>query len=264
MSDETVLSVDPERVVATTPFKALLAASSLFAVVLGIAGFSLRWNYYYNFGLQDIVIEAPLSSLAVSSIEIIRSPENVATLLLMIVEFLLPLQLILIALRRLARADSPRVRRSVEAVMQFTGLGSDLFVDVVRAGLILFVAFRTGAVAGSRDYLTNVVESTSRLARVTVIAPPAEAPGKPGALLVTCDPNVLLSTPQKATPSFVGSSNALDRLNGGAACSTGAQSWRLLYRDEKYVYIFLTVEQAGRRPDMLALPRGEGLALVLQ
>ena len=36
-----------------TPFKALLAGWSLIVVVLSVAGYSFRWNYYYNFGLPE-------------------------------------------------------------------------------------------------------------------------------------------------------------------------------------------------------------------
>ena len=64
-----------------SPFKALLAAWSLVVVVLAVAGFSSRWNYYYNFGLQSLVFQVLVTSLPVYAIEIVRDPENLADLL---------------------------------------------------------------------------------------------------------------------------------------------------------------------------------------
>jgi len=37
------------------PFSALIKASSLIVAVLYLAGFSFRWGYYYNFGVQHLV-----------------------------------------------------------------------------------------------------------------------------------------------------------------------------------------------------------------
>ena len=45
------------------PFKALLSGWVLIVVVLSVAGYSFRWNYYYNFGLQSLVLSADRKSV---------------------------------------------------------------------------------------------------------------------------------------------------------------------------------------------------------
>lgn len=259
--DETAT---PGATTVAAPFKALLAAASLFVVVLGTAGFSLRWSYYYNFGLQDLVLKVPLASMAVAAVEILRAPHSIATLVLLIIEIYVPFQIVLTVLRLLCSAERPHVRRVARTVAKWSGLGSDLFVDVIRASLIVFVAFRAGAIVGSRDYQVNVVESTSRLARVTLLSPSDTEATKRKSLLVTCDTRPPFDNAPLIEPAFVGDPDALARLNGGAACSTATRTWRLLHRDDQYVYIVLTVSEVGRRPDMLAVPAGEGLTLILQ
>ena len=56
------------------PFKALFLGWSLIVIVISVSGYSFRWNYYYNFGLQGLVLSAPLESLPVYAIEIARNP----------------------------------------------------------------------------------------------------------------------------------------------------------------------------------------------
>jgi hypothetical protein len=89
------------------PFKSLLAAWSLAVVVVAVAGFSLHWTYFYNFGLQNQVLEAPLASLPIYAIEMVRNGENLLTLLISAIVFLLPFQALLLVLRRSANAQSP-------------------------------------------------------------------------------------------------------------------------------------------------------------
>ena len=246
------------------PFKALIAASSFFVLVLAVAGFSLRWNYYYNFGLQNIVIEAPLSSLAVSAVEIIRTPENIGTLLLLGLEFLVPYQILLGLLQWLSNSRHLVLKRSFEIAARFSGLDNALIPDIIRASLIVFVAFRAGGIAGSRDYLVNVVEATSRLPRVTAIANPATDAAKTAPFPIACDTRPLLDRTPGAALAFVGDPQTVTQLKGGIACSSDTQTWRLLYRYDRFAYLFLTVTQLGRRPETLVIPNGDRLTLVLQ
>jgi hypothetical protein len=247
------------------PFKALIAASSFFVVVLAVAGFSLRWTYYYNFGLQNIVIEAPLSSLAFSAVEIIREPENIVTLLRLGLEFLVPFEILLWVLQRLSRSPRPFLRRNNEIAAIFSGLRGSLFADVIRASLIVFVAFRAGGIAGFDDYKVNVVDGTSQLPRVTAIVNPADDAAKNAAFPFACDTRPLVDrTTPTAVPAFVGDPQTVTRINSGITCSSDTQRWRLLYKDDKFVYIFLTVTEYGPRPETLIIPNSDRLALVLQ
>jgi hypothetical protein len=248
----------------STPFKALLAASSFFVLVLAVAGFSLRWSYYYNFGLQNIVIEAPLSSLAVSAIEIIRNPENIGTLLLLALILLVPFELAMWLLRWLSSSRHPLMNQYSEIALTISGLNNALVVDIIRASLIVFVAFRAGAIAGSRDYLTNAVEGTSQLPRVTAIANAAEESEKSMPFPVACDTRPLLDRTPEAAPAFIGDPQTIIRLKSAISCSSDSQSWRLLFRDDKFIYIFLAVPKIGRRPETLVIPNSNRLTLVLQ
>lgn len=65
-----------DKIEVPAPFEALLSGWSLIVIVISVAGYSFRWNYYYNFGLQSLVLSAPLESLPVYAIEIVRIPPN--------------------------------------------------------------------------------------------------------------------------------------------------------------------------------------------
>jgi hypothetical protein len=58
------------------------------------AEFSSRWNYYYNFGLQNLVLQTPLTALTVYAIEIIRDPDNLVALLRLAAMLLLPFEVL--------------------------------------------------------------------------------------------------------------------------------------------------------------------------
>ena len=58
------------------PFSALIKASSLIVAVLYLAGFSYRWGYYYNFGVQHLVFNLSFQSILTASMEMIRLPRN--------------------------------------------------------------------------------------------------------------------------------------------------------------------------------------------
>jgi hypothetical protein len=155
-----------------SPFKALLAAWSLVVVVLAAGGFSSRWNYYYNFGLQNLVFQVPLTSLPVHAIEIVRNPENLIDLLKWVVFLLVPFEILHFALVWAANAARERWEDHIawqsessfgRAVSRLFKPGSPLLVDAIRAGLIVYIAFYVGGLAGTRDYRANVVEPTSRL-----------------------------------------------------------------------------------------------------
>ena len=251
-------AVPPKR------FTALIAASSIFVVALAVAGFSLRWSYYYNFGLQNIISDAPLSSLAVSAVEILRTPESIYDLILLALVVLIPFQLLLGLVRWLSHSPHRAIRRAADIAATFLGLNNALFTDVILAGLVVFVAFRAGAIAGSRDYLNNVDESKSRLPRVTAIASIGEEGGKAAALPINCDTRPLLERTPTAAPAFIGDAQTVTRLKGAIACSSETRSWRLLHRDEKFVYLFLTVSGPGKNPETLIIPNSDRLTLVLQ
>jgi hypothetical protein len=244
----------------TSSFKALVAGWSLIVVILSVAGYSYRWNYYYNFGLQSLVLNAPLESLPVYAIEIVRNPAFVTDVFKQFIFYLLPFHLFLLGLK-VTRQKNNRLQPIAVTVISLFALDNRLLTDVLAAGIILFIAFQTGGDAGYRTYLENVVESTSPLSHVTVVAKndPAKSP-----LLLACDTSTFkVSETTKILP-FLGDPTVVQALHAGAACSTKNWSWRLLLRDEKFIYLFSTVKDSSQRPRTLVLPNQDELTLVFQ
>ncbi len=253
-----------------SPFKALLAAWSLVVVVLGAAGFSDRWNYYYNFGLQNLVFQVPLASLPVHAIEIVRNPENLVDLLKWVFFLLVPFEILRIALgwaggkaRNSWENYTFRNHESSFGLLPLFSPGSQLLVDAIRAGLIVYIAFYVGGLAGTRDYRANVVEQTSRLPKVAAIMVAGAADGEPR-LPFICDTRPLLERRASVSPPFVGDPGIIRFLSGGAGCSSPERSWRLLFRDEKFVYLFASLPNFAVRPDTLVLPDDGKLILVMR
>src|SRR5882672_9334423 len=105
-----------------SPFKALIAAWSLIVVVLSVAGYSYRWNYYYNFGLQSLVFGASLQSLPVYAIEIVRNPAALVHLIAVALTYLLPFQLLLLTLKAARNANGTRIRCGVRFIARVFAL----------------------------------------------------------------------------------------------------------------------------------------------
>lgn len=250
-----------ENTAAAGPFKALIAGWSLAVVVLAVAGFSLRWTYYYNFGLYSLVLDAPLERLPVYAIEILRSRESILDLVWLAIKWLLPFHLILMALLWARRSPVRGLRAASQVAIRFTGLDSPLVVDAIGAAIIIAIAFTAGGNAGYRTYNANVVEATSRLPRVTLIGLSDDAAAQ---LPMTCDKTPLKERAPAATPHFIGDSDIVNLMAASAGCSSEKQRWRLLLQDEKHIYLFATVPDPGRRPMTLVLSADEKLAIVLQ
>ena len=148
------------------------------------------------------------------------------------------------------------------------GLNSPLIVDSVRASLVIYTAFIADAVAGTRDYTYNVQEATSALPRVSAVAlaNPSDTKEQGVQLPIASDTRQLKDRSTTEDPRFIGDVQIIRRLIGGGACSSAETgSWRLLFRDDKFVYLFATVRKAaGVRPYTLVLPIADRLALVME
>ena len=241
------------------PFKALLAGWSLVVVVISVAGYSFRWNYYDNFGLQSLVLSAPLESLPVYAIEIARNPIFLVDLLQLGLIYLFPYHLALLVMRRACDVRNARVRKTTRTFMHALGLDNPLLVNALLAVLILMVAFKAGGEAGYRTYLKNVIEGTSRLPIVTAISlADVKLP------FIGCDTSTFKKSDPSVSLRFVGEQSVIDSLAAGKACSSDQWRWRLLLRDEKFVYLFATVKSSKERPETLVLPNGDDITLVLR
>lgn len=244
------------------PFKALLAGGSFIVVVLAVAGYSFRWTYYYNFGLHGLVLATPWDSLPLYAIEIARDRRFLLDLLWLALLYLLPFHFSILGLRYAARSESPTSRAPFTKLMRYSGLDQPVLVDAIRACLILLIAFRAGGASGYRNYVTNVVESTSRLPRATVVGATADSAEKWEQL--ACDKRPLLERGAAKTPRLVGDPELAISLAAGASCSSPGRSWRLLLRDERNLYLFATVSNATQRPQTLVIPESGQLTLILQ
>jgi hypothetical protein len=243
--------------VANGPFKALIAAWTFVAVAISVAGFSQRWAYFYNFGLQDLALAAPLSSLPVFAVQALRDSQNLGTCLLMILEFLLPLQIAEIGIQALrVWRERSRAAKMVFSGVAALGLTNPLVLDSIRAALVVYIAFVVGGIAGYRDYLFNVSEVTSRLPHVTLVGRQGE-----NGLPWECGSS---NGKSGAGKFFIGSPLTVRRMEMSATCSPDWSTWRLLYRDDHFIYVFNTVQDLRSRPDTLVVPTESRAVIILE
>jgi hypothetical protein len=255
-----------------SPFKALLAAWSLVVVVLTTAGFSSRWNYYYHFGLQNLVLEAPLTSLPAHAFEIIRCPEilwNLLNLFRLTVILLVPFEILRFVATMAVDAIRERWKdrsawrgksRVGKIVTRLLTRHSGLVIDAIRAGIIVYIAFYVGESAANRRYWVNVVEGTSELPKITAIVHAGQSDAKGTAVLLpfTCEKS-------SDSPHFIRDPEIVRLLSAGVGCSSTDRSWRLLFRDDKFVYLFATLPGKDcRHPETLVLPSSNELILAMQ
>ena len=243
------------------PFKALIAGWSLIVVVLSVAGYSFRWNYYYNFGVESLVFSASLQSLPLYAIEMLRNLAFLWDLVRFTLLYLLPFQAAMLLLKLARDARNARIRQSAQLVTRVLALDNRLLIEGVTAALILLVAFRAGGNAGYQAYLRNVSESSSTLPKVTLIA---RADSAESVLPISCDTRPLKDRGPVIVPRFFGDRDAVDSLAAGLACSSEQWSWRLLLRDEKFLYLFATVRNTNQRPQTIILPNNESVTVALR
>ena len=245
------------------PFSALLASGSVVVAVLLVAGFSYRWAYYYNFGLQDLAIGAPVQSIAMSALELVRRPDDaLATFLIVAV----PMVVFGAAVgagraflaRRQSSSGSGLLRKGIAGLLE-----TPLIIDVARATLLMYAAYWAGSSAGVHKFKEHAVESASNaLPRVTL--PIAANPPSPGAPF-GCRPVDWQQpqTPVQAQATVVGSAGPLVALSEGLSCNVpGQRSWRLLHRDEHFIYVFATGLGVAR-PTTLVIPQSDARFIVL-
>jgi hypothetical protein len=234
------------------PFASLLAVSSLVLALLLVAGFSYRWTYFYNFGLRDLALQAPTQSIAISALELIRTPRDALFTLAVVVLPFLTLNALLTFLPRLLPQAS-----------SLLGFENRLVADALRAVVLIYSAFWAGSQSGWAKFSSHVVENAGNtLPTVTAVL----NPGSPeSALSFACKPSdfTAAGAAQVAVPAVIGSPAAVRELRDGLACNTpNTRSWRMVYRDEKFIYLFATGGGAVR-PLTIVLPNNDKLVLVL-
>jgi hypothetical protein len=236
---------------AGAPFASLLAAPSLVLALLLVAGFSYRWTYYYNFGLRELALQGPVSSVAINALELIRTPQNAVVSFCIAVIPLLMLNAALVLLGRFLPHSS-----------RFLGLENRLVSDSLRAVVLIYSAYWAGSVTGWEKFRAHVNESTSTLPTVTAVVTSGSAES---AFPFSCKQVDWSKSEnsERALPPLIGAPSALTDLRDGLSCNTpNSRSWRMLYRDDKSVYLFAAGSGMGR-PLTVVLPSTDSLVLIL-
>lgn len=244
------------------PFTALLASSSIVLAVLLVAGFSYRWAYFYNFGLQDLALNSPAQSITISALELVRRPEDAAASIGVVAVPLVLLGALVKLLRRFARGHSAGplrlLRKSLAAIVD-----APIVLDLARVGVLVYAAYMAGSMAGVKKFESHVVESAANsLPRVTLALGSKTSDVYDAVACKAVDWNAVQSS-APAPRVLLGALGSVKALHLGLTCNVaGQRSWRLLYRDDRFIYVFAT-GAAIARPVTLVVPQGDISLLVV-
>jgi len=254
--------VDPARIAEkTNPFAALIGVSSLLAALLYVAGFSYRWSYFYNFGVQHLVFKLNFQSFLIAALELIRTPRNIGLFLLAVGVPLLALNLLLAGVAKAASAKT-RFVQGIALRFQWIGLRSPLLVDLLRAAVIVYATYRVASWLGYETFQSHIRNDPRHpLPAVTAVFDAGEGSAN---LALSCGAG------PGSLPPFVGDAKRLQVLQSfNRTCNSGDKvTWRLLYRDDEAIYLF-AAEAAGhvvhgKRPLTLVLPNRGAISLVME
>ncbi len=235
------------------PFKALAAAVTLISALLFIAGFAFRWSYYYNFGVQHLVYNLNVHAILFSSMEMIKQPWNLLATVLCVGGTLIIIDLLITGARHIAGwRDGGKVRTLLASVARQLGAENPLLTDCVRAAVLIYVVYMLSSQMGYNQFKKHIVNSENPLPRVTVIlrgeADAALACGK-----------------ESKDMSFIGNGHRIHELEEyHRTCTSEDSVWRLLYRDEKSIYLFASEKEPGGRPLTIVMPNTDKVILVTE
>jgi hypothetical protein len=242
------------------PFAALIGVSSLLAALLYVAGFSYRWSYFYNFGVQHLVYKLGFQSFLITALELIRTPRNIVLVLLAIVVPVLVLNLLIAGVAKAADSNKRSLRR---AAIPFgsIGLQSQLVIDLLRAAVIVYATYRVASWMGYEAFQSHIRNDPRHpLPAVTAVF---DAGGEGSRLSLACGGSAA------TLPPFVGDAKRLRELQTfHRTCNSGKITWRLLYRDDEAIYLFAAEPAenvaSGKRPLTLVLPNRGTVSLVME
>jgi hypothetical protein len=237
-----------------------LKGPALISAALFVAGFSYEWAFYYNFGVEHLARQLPALSTAIAAFEVVRNPWDALGALLYVCVPLLAFAGILRAIAWGQQSVRREIRAVADGFARVMRTGDGLIRDAIFALLLVYGAAIAGSSAGTHAYQALAIENQRQLPRVTAIFTDGQQP-------IVCGQHQGLAIPtaeKSQLPSVIGEPAAVYDLRGGGACDlAGHRSWRLLYRDERFVYLFQTVlsTEAGR-PITLVIPN-DHLTLIL-
>ncbi len=242
-------------------FGSVLKGPALVSAVLFVAGFSYEWSFYYNFGVEHLARQLPALSTAIAAFETIRNPWDALYAILWVAGPQIALSALIRAAASGLKSPIPVVRSIAQVITRSFDAGNGLVRDAAAAFLLVYGAANAGTAAGTNAYYSLAIEGEQALPRVTLLFTDGEMP-------VVCQQHDGLGMPSAGVgklDTFIGNPDALADLRGGRACNLPGQwSWRLLYRDDKFVYLFQTVQSTeARRPLTLVVPNSDKLTLIL-
>jgi hypothetical protein len=239
------------------PFGALIKASSLVAAVLYLAGFSFRWSYYYNFGVQHLAFNLSFQSILTASMEMIRLPKNLLITTVSLAGTLLLVNLVIAAIQRAGRSDRPGLLRKAAAVVAKTlGMENPLVTDSLRAVVIFYLVYMLSSQMGYAQFRKHVVNSRENTLPVVTAVIQGDA---------NQDVALACGKEWKGLPNLIGDAKLIRNIQDyHRTCSLQGTVWRLLYRDEKSIYLFASEAQEKGRPLTIVLPNTEKTFLVME
>jgi hypothetical protein len=239
------------------PFQALIAALSLVIGILYLAGFAYRWSYYYNFGVQHLVFTLNFQSFLIAAMEMIRDPRDLLMTVFALAVALNVTNLLIFVLRK-DRQHAGLFGKAVAYLGRYLGLRNALVTDSIRAVVIVYVIYVLSSSMGYARFREHVVNSPANsLPVVTVVM---EREGKQ---------NFVLGCGQQtdSVANVIGDAAEVRLIQDAyRTCSAEGRVWRLLYRDDKSIYLFASdtakIIQNGR-PLTIVIPN-EKVSLVME
>jgi hypothetical protein len=239
------------------PFSALIAASSLLVAVLYLAGFSFRWSYYYNFGVQHLVFNLSFQSILTASMEMIRLPKNLLATVLSLAGSLILVNLLIEGIQRAGLSDRPgKLRSVVSMAARALGFENRLVTDSIRAVVIFYLVYMLSSQMGYMKFRKDVVNSKENT--LPVVTAVIQGDGKQ---------DVALACGKEWQPltNVIGDAQLVRNIEEyHRTCTLDGTVWRLLYRDEKSIYLFASVPKTSGRPLTIVLPNTEKIVLVME
>jgi hypothetical protein len=276
------------------PFSSLIAVSSLIAATLYVAGFAYRWSYYYNFGIQSIVLDFNVQSFLITAIELVREPKNLLRVLywiifpLIVLNFLVEQARKLLILNLQGQAPSPKhevatnsrkpelpiLKKSLKLLIKYSrkilifplkqvDLDSSFVVDLLRMVLILYTTYFLSSQVGYEQFQEHIIDSPNNT--LPIISAIVQEKSEGEKLAISCGSKGRISWDNVGVIGSLRNIRDLQEYN--RTCSLEGTQWRLLYRNDKSIYMFASMPKdkiRGQRPLTIVLPNNDKTYLVLE
>jgi hypothetical protein len=179
--------------------------------------------------------------------EMIRLPKNLLITTVSLVGTLLVLNLAISGLRRAGRLDRPgALRNAVATATKTLGMENPLVTDSIRAVVIFYLVYMLSSQMGYAQFRKHVVNSRENTLPVVTAIIQGEANQD---IALACGKDAKLIK------------NIQDYHR---TCSLEGTVWRLLYRDEKSIYLFASEAEEKGRPLTIILPNTDKTFLVME